>query len=105
MEKNKFQRASKSTKKEIKTDFFQSDYGKSLKVRLTRLLIYSILLTLCAIYFFIDAFIGNFSISQIIVAIFCLIFAGLFIWGRCYVIVKSCNNYMINNPKNTKKKK
>lgn len=105
MEKNKYQRASKNTKKEVQTAFFQTDYGKSIKVRLNRLLIYSILLIVCTIYFFIDSFIGDFSVSQIAVAIFCLIFASLFIWGRHYIIIKNCNTYMINNPKDTKKKK
>ena len=57
MEKNKYQRASKNTKKEVQTAFFQTDYGKCIKVRLNRLLIYSILLIVCTICFFIDSII------------------------------------------------
>ena len=58
MEKNKYQRATKNTKKEVKTEFFQTDFGKDLKKRLNRLVIYSILLILCAIYYIIDGIIN-----------------------------------------------
>ena len=53
MEKNKYQRASKNTKKEVAKEFFNTEYGHSLKVRLTRLLIYSVLLFGFFIYFLI----------------------------------------------------
>ncbi len=105
MEKNKYQRASKNTKKEVQMAFFQTDFGVDLKKRLNRLIIYSILLIACAIYFTIDGIMDKYSISKIVVSVFFLIFAGLFIWGRHYVIVKSCNNYMINNPKRANDKK
>ena len=105
MEKNKYQRASKNTKKEVQMAFFQTDFGVDLKKRLNRLIIYSILLIACAIYFTIDGIMDKYSISKIVVSVFFLMFAGLFIWGRHYVIVKSCNNYMINNPKRANEKK
>ncbi len=105
MEKNKYQRASKNTKKEVQMAFFQTDFGVDLKKRLNRLIIYSILLIACAIYFTIDGIMDKYSISKIVVSVFFLMFAGLFIWGRHYVIVKSCNNYMINNPKRANDKK
>ena len=105
MEKNKYQRASKNTKKEVQMAFFQTDFGVDLKKRLNRLIIYSILLIACAIYFTIDGIMDKYSISKIVVSVFFLIVEGLFIWGRHYVIVKSCNNYMINNPKRANDKK
>lgn len=105
MEKNKYQRASKNTKKEVQTAFFQTDFGADLKKRLNRLVIYSILLVACAIYFTIDGIMDKYSISKIVASVFFLIFAVLFLWGRHYVIIKNCNAYMINNPKNTNKKK
>lgn len=105
MEKNKYQRSSKNTKKEVQKDFFQTSFGIDLKKRLNRLFIYSILLIICAIYFTIDGIMDKYSISKIVASVFFLIFAIIFLWGRHYVIVKNCNSYMINNPKTTKKKK
>lgn len=105
MEKNKYQRASKNTKKEIRMEFFQTDFGKSLNVRLIRLVIFSILLIGFAIYFLIDGIFIEYSLSEIISAVFFIIFAIIFLWGRHYIIVKNCNNYMINNPKKEKTNK
>ena len=105
MKKNKYQRATKNTKKEVKTEFFQTDFGKDLKKRLNRLVIYSILLTLCAIYYIIDGIINEFNVSNILIIIVTLLFAILFLYGRYYVIVKNCNKYMINNPNKAKRRK
>lgn len=104
MEKNKYQRASKNTKKEVAKEFFNTEYGHSLKVRLNRLLIYSILLFGFFIYFLIDGIMNNNVLRIVLGVIFCL-FAILFLGGRYYAKVKNCNTYMINNPKKTNKKK
>lgn len=105
MEKNKYQRASKNTKKEIAKEFFNTEYGHSLKVRLTRLLIYSVLLFGFFIYFLIDGIMDNNNVSEIILGVVFALFAILFLVGSYYAKVKNCNTYMINNPKKTNKKK
>ena len=100
MEKNKYQRANKEEKKKARTAFFfQTDFGASLKKRLDRLIIYSILLIACAIYFVIDNILNDNAISTYILAGFFIIFAIIFLWGRHYIIVKRTNEYMINNKK------
>lgn len=99
--KNKYQRASKLEKKEARTNFFQTDFGKNLKKRLDRLIIYSILLIAFTIYIIIDNILKDNSIINYVTAGFLLIFALIFLIGRYYVIVKNVNSFMI---KNTKKK-
>lgn len=103
MEKNKYQRSSKEEKKEAREAFFNTEYGKSLKVRLNRLVIYSILLIACAIYFIIDNILNENSIASYILAAFSVIFAIIFLIGRHYVIVKNTNDYMIKNKSKYKK--
>ena len=105
MEKNKYQRASKNTKKEVAKEFFNTEYGHSLKVRLTRLLIYSVLLFGFFIYFLIGGIMDNNNVSEIILGVVFALFAILFLVGSYYAKVKNCNTYMINNPKKTNKKK
>ena len=99
MEKNKYQRANKEEKKKARTAFFQTDFGSSLKKRLDRLIIYSILLIACAIYFVVDNILNDNEITTYILAGFFIIFAIIFLWGRHYIIVKRTNEYMINNKK------
>ena len=99
MEKNKYQRSTREEKKEARTAFFNTDFGRSLKIRLTRLVIYSILLVVCAIYFIIDNILNDNSIGNYILAAFFIIFAIIFMVGRHYVIVKNANDYMIKNKK------
>ena len=97
MEKNKYQRSTKNEKKEARIAFFNTEYGKSLKIRLNRLIIYSVLLVACAIYFVIDNIMNDNTISNYILAVFFVIFAIVFMVGRHYVIVKNTNDYMIKN--------
>ena len=103
MEKNKYQRSTKEEKKEARTAFFNTEYGCSLKVRLNRLVIYSVLLIACAIYFVIDNILNENTVVNYILASFFVVFAIIFMVGRHYVIVKNANDYMIKN-KNKKKK-
>lgn len=105
MEKNKYQRASKSTKKEVAKEFFNTDYGHNIKVRLNRLLVYGVALFGFSIFFLIDGIMDNNNISKIVLGIIFGLFAILFLGGRYYAKVKQCNAYMINNPKKTSKKK
>ena len=44
MPKNKYQRASKEIKRKARNEYFKTEFGNSLKKRLNRLLIYSVLL-------------------------------------------------------------
>lgn len=97
MEKNKYQRASKEEKKKAREELFNTSYGKELKTRLNRLIIYSVLLIACAIYFVIDNILNENTISNYVLAVFFVIFAVIFLAGRHYVIVKNANDYMIKN--------
>lgn len=99
MEKNKYQRASREEKKKARKEFFKTDFGIMQKKRLNRLIIYSILLIACAIYFLIDNILNENKISIYILVGFFLIFALIFIFGRHYVIVKNTNDYMIKKKK------
>ena len=97
--KNKYQRASKLEKKEARTNFFFFFFGKNLKKRLDRLIIYSILLIAFTIYIIIDNILKDNSIINYVTAGFLLIFALVFLIGRYYVIVKNVNSFMIKNIK------
>ncbi len=97
MEKNKYQRATKEEKQKARNDFFNTDFGRDLKKRLNRLVIYSILLIGFAIYFIIDNIINDNTVTNYILAAFFIIFAIIFLIGRHYVIVKNANDYMIKN--------
>lgn len=97
MPKNKYQRANKGTKKKAYNEYFKTEFGIALKKRLNRLIIYSILLLGFAIYLAIDNTLKDKSVSIYIFAIFLVIFAGLFIWGRHFVIVRNINDYMVSN--------
>ena len=97
MEKNKYQRATKEEKQKARNDFFNTDFGRDLKKRLNRLVIYSILLIGFAIYFIIDNIINDNTVTNYILAAFFIIFAIIFLIGRHYVIIKNANDYMIKN--------
>ena len=103
MEKNKYQRSTKEEKKEARIAFFNTDYGYELKKRLNRLVIYSVLLVACAIYFVIDNILNENTISNYVLAGFFVVFAIVFMVGRHYVIVKNANDYMIKNKSKKKK--
>lgn len=97
MEKNKYQRATKEEKQKARNAFFNTDFGRDLKKRLNRLVIYSILLIGFAIYFIIDNIINDNTVTNYILAGFFIIFAIIFLIGRHYVIIKNANDYMIKN--------
>lgn len=97
--KNKYQRADKKEKKEARQKFFSTEFGKELKKRLDRLVIYSVLLFGFTIYIIIDNFLKDNSIINYITASFLIIFILIFLIGRHYVIVKNVNNYMVKKNK------
>lgn len=97
MPKNKYQRASKEIKKKARDEYFKTEFGVSLKKRLNRLVIYSALLLGFAIYLVIDNMLGDNSVSVYVFAGFLAIFAGIFVYGRHYVIVRNINDYMLSN--------
>lgn len=97
MEKNKYQRSTKEEKQKARNAFFNTHFGRDLKKRLNRLVIYSILLIGFAIYFIIDNIINDNTVTNYILVGFFIIFAIIFLIGRHYVIVKNANDYMIKN--------
>ena len=99
MLKNKYQRSTKEARKKAKEEYFNTEEGKTLKVRTTRLLIYGILLILIAMYMIIDNFINDKLIIYYTYSVFLLIFAFIFIYGRHYVLVKNINSFMVQNKK------
>lgn len=99
MEKNKYQRASKEEKRVAREEFFKTNFGQEQKKRLNRLLLYSALLLICAIYFTVENILNENSISTYVLCGFFVLFAIAFVVGRNYVIVKCVNEYMINKKK------
>ena len=100
MIKTKYQRLSKEEKKDARTEFFSTPFGTSLKNKLNRLIIYSILLFLFGIYLLIDS---NSKFLEIFYGIVLLIISILFLIGRHNVIGKKVNDY-ITKDKDKKKK-
>lgn len=99
MEKNKYQRATKSEKQKAREEFFKTPFGIEQKKRLNRLIIYSILLIACAIYFIIDNILNDNYITTYILSGIFVVVSTIFLYGRHYVIVKDVNNFMIKNPR------
>ena len=97
MEKNKYQRAPKEERRKAREAFFKTEFGAVQKKRLNRLIIYSVLLVACAIYFIVDNIMNENTVSNYVLAVFFIIFAAIFIYGRHYVIVKNTNDFMIKN--------
>lgn len=95
MIKTKYQRLNRQERKDAKEKFYETDFGKTLKPRFTRLLIVSILLFIYSIVLFLEAIIKNSSIWGYISSIIILIFAIVFFIGRQKVISQKVNNYLI----------
>lgn len=86
---------SKDERKKLKEEFYQTDIGKDLKLRLTRLLIIGILGILFSIYMFIS----NTSIFDIITGIILLIASLVFIIASFRLRITKLNDYLVKNKK------
>ena len=91
----KYNTLNKNEKKNLKINFFKTKEGITLKSRLFRVLIWSILLFLTSIYLIIDASIINYNLLQIIYASVLLIISIAFYIGRYNIIKKNLNSYLV----------
>ena len=95
MIKTKYQQLSKKEKKIVREKFYETDFGKSLKPRFTRLLIISILLFIYSFILILEALIKHNSIWSYVSSFIILIFALVFFFGRREIINQKVNNYLI----------
>ena len=82
---------SKEERNKLKEEFYNTDIGKDLKLRLTRLLIIGILGILFSIYMFIS----NTSIFDIIIGIILLIASIIFIIASFRLRITKLNDYLV----------
>lgn len=95
MLKNKYQRLSRDEKKKAREDFYQTNDGKALRYRFTRLLIVSILLILYGMFLIIETLVKHGSIFGIVSGILLFVFAFVFLIGRHKLIVDRVNKYLL----------
>ena len=86
---------SKEERNKLKEEFYNTDVGKDLKLRLTRLLIIGILGILFSIYMFIS----NTSIFDIITGVILVIASLVFIIASFRLRVTKLNDYLVKNKK------
>ena len=86
---------SKDERNKLKEEFYKTDIGKDLKLRLTRLLIIGILGILFSIYLFVS----NTSIFDIITGIILVIASLVFIIASFRLRITKLNDYLIKNKK------
>lgn len=92
MYKLKYYSLKKEKRKEITNEFYNTDFGKSIKERLTRLNIIGILAILFSIYLIIS---GS-SKWEIVYGIILTIAGIIFIIGSYKVKIDKINTYLIN---------
>ena len=95
MVKTKFMRMSCEERKKAKERYFATDEGSSLKTRVNRLVIYSVLLIAFGIYVIIDSINNNDTSLQLIYGIGLIIVAAILFIGRYFVIAKKVNDFLI----------
>ena len=86
----KFLDLSKKEKIKIKKEFFQTDKGNNIKVRLKRLFIIGIL----GIIFSIFLYVTHSNIWEIISSISLLLASIFFIISSIYLYIRNLNNYL-----------
>lgn len=98
--KNKYQRMSKTEKSETAKKYYNTDQGKAMNNRLTRLLITGIIGILFSAYLVYSNYTedGN-NIWQYIIAGILFIASIIFLIGRYKIKVKVLNKYAIKNSK------
>lgn len=95
MKKYKYQTLTKEEKQKAKNDFYQTDNGKNLKKRFDRLFLYSILLTMFAIYIVISAIIKDDEFYNYIYGISLFVMAIIFLIGRYKIYLENINNFIV----------
>lgn len=95
MIKTKYQSLNRQERKDAREKFYETDFGKTLKPRFTRLLVVSVLLFIYAIVLFVEALIKHGSIWGYVSSIIIFIFAIVFLIGRQKIISQKVNNYLI----------
>ena len=95
MYKLKYYSLNKEEKKKLKEDFYNTEFGKSIKLRLNRLFITGILGILFSVYLFITSENKWNTIYAIILVLASLIF----IWGSFSVRAKKLNEYLVKKKK------
>ena len=98
MYKLKYYSLSSKEKLELKNEFYQTEFGHKLEVRLNRLLVIGIL----SFAFSIFLFITNTMIWDIVTGILLLIASFIFIIGSFKVRVQKLNDYLIKKNKGKK---
>lgn len=95
MKKYKYQTLTKEEKQKAKNDFYQTNTGKNLKKRFDRLFLYSILLTMFAIYIVISAIINDDAFYNYIYGISLFVMAIIFLIGRYKIYLENINNFIV----------
>ena len=95
MKKYNYQTLTKEEKQKAKNDFYQTDNGKNLKKRFDRLFLYSILLTMFAIYIVISAIINDDEFYNYIYGISLFVMAIIFLIGRYKIYLENINNFIV----------
>lgn len=95
----KYDRLTKEEKRKAKEEFFNTERGKSLKIRFNRIFIYGIILFVFGIILLVEAIIKKDSVAQIIYGSILILFGISFIIGRFIILRKQVNDFI------TKKKK
>ena len=95
MKKYNYQTLTKEEKRKAKNDFYQTDNGKNLKKRFDRLFLYSILLTMFAIYIVISAIINDDEFYNYIYGISLFVMAIIFLIGRYKIYLENINNFIV----------
>lgn len=95
MKKYKYQTLTKEEKQKAKNDFYQTDKGKNLKKRFDRLLLYSILLAMFAIYIIISTIINDDAFYNYIYGISLFVMAIIFLLGRYKIYLENINNFIV----------
>lgn len=104
MKKYKYQRLTKEEKKKAREEFYETEYGKSLKQRFNRIIIYSIVLILFGIYLLIEACIKKDSYAEYIYSSIIIIFGISFMISKFRIEMVKVNDYITKPKKVTKKK-
>ena len=95
MYKLKYYSLSSKEKLELKNEFYQTEFGHKLEVRLNRLLVIGIL----SFAFSIFLFITNTMIWDIVTGILLLIASFIFIIGSFKIRAQKLNDYLIKKNK------
>lgn len=93
--KLKYYSLSKEEKKKLKYEFYETDFGKSINTRLTRLLITGIIGFIFSIYLFLSYT----TIWDMIIAISLCSASIIFIISSFIIRISKINTYLVNKKK------